>query len=102
MDKEKIKKNLPPDQQIKKMVRASRIINDFSRLKILAILSSGELNVNQISSLMEISPSAVSHQLNLLRSSNLVKFRKKGKESYYSLNFDREIVNTARKLLDNF
>ena len=51
----------------------------------MALLEAEELCVCDIASLMDVTQSAVSHQLRVLKSSKLVKFRKEGKTVYYSL-----------------
>ena len=51
----------------------------------LLLLEAEELCVCDIASLMDVTQSAVSHQLRVLKSSKLVKFRKEGKTVYYSL-----------------
>ncbi len=62
-----------------------KILGDSTRVKILYALFQEELCVCEISALLGMSQSAVSHQLRILRSSNLVKFRREGKAVYYSL-----------------
>jgi len=52
---------------------------------LYALLEAEELCVCDIASLMDVTQSAVSHQLRVLKSSKLVKFRKEGKTVYYSL-----------------
>lgn len=62
-----------------------KIFGDQTRLRILDALTNKPLCVNEISELLDISQSAVSHQLKNLRSSNLVKTEKVGKNVFYSL-----------------
>ena len=62
-----------------------KIFGDQTRLRILDILVNKPLCVNEISEILDISQSAVSHQLRNLRSSNLVKTEKIGKNVYYSI-----------------
>ena len=62
-----------------------KIFGDSTRIKILYALLEGELCVCDIAKLMEVTQSAVSHQLRVLKSSKLVKFRREGKTVYYSL-----------------
>lgn len=62
-----------------------KVLSDPTRLKILYALSIKEVCVCDLASLLEMSHSAISHQLRLMRSQNLVKFRKKGKNVFYSL-----------------
>lgn len=65
-----------------------KIFGDGTRLKILYVLDSHELCVCDISSALKMTSSAVSHQLRILRSSNLVKTRRDGKTIFYSLSDD--------------
>lgn len=61
------------------------ILGDSTRIKLLYALSHRELCVCDLASLLQMSQSAVSHQLRLLRTTNLVKYRKQGRIVYYSL-----------------
>lgn len=60
-------------------------LGDFSRVQIVWLLSKGEHNVGSIACSMEMSQPAVSHHLRTLRNLKLVKVRKDGRTSYYSL-----------------
>ena len=62
-----------------------KVFSDTTRLKILKVLLDGETCVNDISSKINVSSSAVSHQLSYLRRTNLVKTRKEGQVIYYSI-----------------
>jgi ArsR family transcriptional regulator, lead/cadmium/zinc/bismuth-responsive transcriptional repressor len=62
-----------------------KIFSDPTRVKILYALSQRELCVCDLASLLKMTHSAVSHQLRIMRNSNLVKFKKVGKNVYYSL-----------------
>lgn len=63
-----------------------KVFADPTRIQILTYLLEGEKSVGEIASGLEMSPSAISHQLNTLKMSNLVKSRREGKQIYYSLN----------------
>ena len=67
---------------------------DPTRLKIVYALLFNELCVHEIAEIVDVSISAVSHQLRLLKMLKLVKYRKVGKMIYYSLDDDH-----IRKLL---
>ena len=58
---------------------------DPTRVKILFLLLDGERCVNDIAEAVEISQSAVSHQLRLLKQMHLIKYRREGKNLLYSL-----------------
>ena len=73
---------------INDMTNFFKILGDNTRIKIILSIGEDELNVNGICEKIGMSKSAVSHQLALLRASRLVKFRKSGKEVFYSLDDD--------------
>lgn len=62
-----------------------KIFGDSTRVKIINVLLHTELCVNDISEQINVSQSAVSHQLRILKQSKLVKYRKDGQTIYYSL-----------------
>ena len=62
-----------------------KIFADSTRVKILCALSGSELNVTQLTSVVEMNQSAVSHQLRILRQSRLIRVRRDGKNMFYSL-----------------
>ena len=62
-----------------------KMYSDPTRLKILSLLFQEELCVCDISCLLEMTQSAVSHQLSVLRNNRLIKYRRDGKNIYYSL-----------------
>ena len=62
-----------------------KIFGDETRIRILDLLINKEFSVNEISRKLDVSQSAVSHQLKTLRSSTLVKTNKVGQTVYYSI-----------------
>ena len=62
-----------------------KIFGDQTRLKILDALTNKPLCVNEISELLDMNQSAISHQLKNLRASNLVRTEKVGNNVYYSI-----------------
>lgn len=84
------------DERAQMVAETFKILGDVTRIKILQTLSKRELCVCDISAVVEMSQSAVSHQLRLLRSSRLVKYRKEGKLAWYSL--DDEHVSELLQL----
>ena len=62
-----------------------KVFGDPTRLRVLDVLVNKPLCVNEISEILDISQSAISHQLKNLRASNLVKTEKIGKNVYYSI-----------------
>jgi len=79
------KAELLVDEDAQSIAETFKILGDPTRVKILHALSKRELCVCDISSVIAIGQSAVSHQLRLLRGARLVKHRKEGKMVWYSL-----------------
>lgn len=80
-----ILKEMLPDQIFRNLADTFKILDDPNRIKIIFSLSKQELCVCDIANLLGISPSAVSHQLRMLRALKIVKYRREGKMAYYSL-----------------
>ena len=81
----RVKSTFPKDETIFALADFYKIFGDTTRVKILYALDKNELCVCDISALLSMSISAVSHQLKILRDSNLVRTRRVGKVVYYSL-----------------
>ena len=79
------KVHLPDEDDMAELAELYKVFGDSSRVRILCTLSQQELCVCDLAELLRLSQSAVSHQLRVLKSSKLVKFRKEGKTVYYSL-----------------
>lgn len=62
-----------------------KIMSDLSRMKIIYVLTKGELCVQNICKKVDMTQTAVSYQLRILRSARLVKFRREGKKVFYSI-----------------
>ena len=84
----RLQDDLPDDEVLYDLAELFRVFGDSTRIKILYALFDSELCVNDIAQVVGISQSAVSHQLRLLKTSKLVKFRRDGKAMYYSLDDD--------------
>lgn len=65
-----------------------KVFGDPTRIKILQLLSIGEMCVCDITHVLEMTQSAISHQLKYLKQSGLVRNRKEGKVVYYMLDDD--------------
>ena len=81
----KVKSNMLDENILLNVADNFKIFSDPTRLKILQALYQRELCVCDLSAVLEANQSTISHQLRVLRSNNLVKFRKEGKMAYYSL-----------------
>lgn len=62
-----------------------KVFGDVTRIRLLQSLLAGEKNVGELADCLDMSQSAVSHQLRVLRQNLLVKYRKEGKTVFYSL-----------------
>lgn len=81
----RVREELPVDEVLYDLAELFKIFGDSTRIKILYALLESELCVCDLASLMDVTQSAVSHQLRVLKASKLVKFRREGKTVYYSL-----------------
>lgn len=85
---EKVQKQMLSQSTLDSMTQLFSVFSHSTRTKILVALSIEELCVCDVSALMNMSKSAVSHQLAVLKKSKLVKNRRDGKNIYYSLDDD--------------
>lgn len=82
---EKVRASLPEDETLKHVADLYKKFSDFTRVKIMYMLSVSELCVCDISDLLDMSQPAVSNHLKVLKQANLVKSRRQGKMMFYSL-----------------
>lgn len=82
---EEIKNKMPNEEVIQNMTELFKILGDETRSKILYVLEQGPLCVSEICECVEMTKSAVSHQLRILKQTKLVKSKRYGKEIIYSL-----------------
>ena len=82
---EKVKKILICDETLYDVAELFKAFADTTRIKIIAVLKDEELCVGAISELINVSQSAVSHQLRVLKNSKIVKPKRVGKQIFYSL-----------------
>lgn len=77
-----------PEERYSDLAELFKVFGDVTRIKILSLLLLEERSVGEIADGLGMTQSAISHQLNLLRRSKLVKSRRDGKSIYYSLDDD--------------
>ena len=82
---DKVKKDFPANQLINTLSDFFKIFGDTTRVKIMCALDKSEMCVGDISVLLDMTVSAVSHQLKILREASLVKTKRQGKIVFYSL-----------------
>ncbi len=90
-------KKMPEEELFDKLIDFYKLIGDSTRCKILFVLESHEMCVCDIAYTLGMSKSLISHQLKILKTNNVVKSRKNGKEVFYTLSDDhiREIFNVG-------
>jgi len=76
---------LPKEREIDDLSRLYKTLADPTRVRILLSLSRQELCVCDLAAILNMTVSAISHQLRLLKDSRLVKYRRDGKMALYSL-----------------
>ena len=81
----KVKSGLPSEEELCRLSELFKIFGDKTRVKILFSLFESEMCVCAIAELLEMEPSAISHQLKILRDAKLVTTRRSGKTVFYRL-----------------
>jgi DNA-binding transcriptional ArsR family regulator len=92
------RQQLLPARTVEGLAETFRVLGDPTRVRILDALATGELCVCDIASLVNISESAVSHQLRLLRGMRLVRPRRAGRLVYYAVD-DHHILELLRQAM---
>jgi len=80
-----VKARMPEEEKLYDLAELFKVFGDTTRIKILWALAESDMCVCDIASLLNMTQSAISHQLRVLKQVRLVKFRKEGKIVYYSL-----------------
>ena len=88
---EDLKRRLPSDETIYDLSELYKVFGDSTRTKILSCLTIRDLNVGELAEVMNMSISAVSRQLRVLKNAKLVRGTKSGKEVRYALD-DNHVV----------
>ena len=81
----KVTTEMPQDETLYDLAELFKIFGDSTRIKILYALFEAELCVCDMARLLGLTQTAVSHQLRVLKNNKLVKFRREGKNIFYSL-----------------
>ena len=85
---EQVQEEMPEEEILYDLAELFKVFGDSTRIKILYVLFQSEMCVCDIAQLLNLSTSAISHQLRVLKQSQLVKFRREGKTVYYALDDD--------------
>ncbi len=82
---ERVKAMLPQDEDLLDLADLFKLFSDGTRVKMLYALLESELCVCDLSEVLGMTQSAISHQLRTLRTGKMVKFRREGSTLFYSL-----------------
>ena len=88
---ERIRTRMLTGQSLQSVAEVFKLLGDPTRVRLLDALSHGERCVCDLATLVELSESAVSHQLRLLRTARLVRVRRVGRLAFYNLD-DHHVI----------
>ena len=80
-----VTEKMPSDEQLFDLSELFKVFGDSTRMRILFVLLEAEVCTCDLAEILNMTPSAISHQLNALKRAHLVKSRREGKSVYYSL-----------------
>jgi ArsR family transcriptional regulator, lead/cadmium/zinc/bismuth-responsive transcriptional repressor len=89
---EEVQQHMPEEESLYDLADFFKVFGDSTRIKILWALDKAEMCVCDLAVLLNMTKSAISHQLKTLRQEKLVKYRREGKNSFYSLQ-DEHVKN---------
>lgn len=95
-----VKKKMVSTEKLLELSELFKVLGDHTRIRILHALFQSELCVCDLSAILDMSQSAISHQLRVLRTTKVVKHRKDGKNVYYSLD-DQHIFSILNTGMDH-
>ena len=87
-------------QKAQRMAEFFSLLGDANRLRLLSVLAAQELCVCDLAATLDMSESAVSHQLRALRALRLVSYRKQGRQVFYRL-LDRHVLELYRAVAEH-
>ncbi len=82
---ETVEQEMPEEEILYDLAELFKVFGDSTRIKILYVLFQSEMCVCDIAQLLNMSQSAISHQLRVLKQAQLVKYRREGKTVFYAL-----------------
>lgn len=80
-----VQEKMPDEELLKELADFYKVFADSTRVKILCVLLESEMCVCDLAEILEMTQSAISHQLRILKQMKLVKNRREGKTVFYSL-----------------
>ncbi len=97
---EKVRPNMPEMNVLYELSDFFKVMGDSTRIQLLWALEESAMCVGDLAVLLNMTKSAVSHQLKVLRTAKLVRSAKKGKNVYYALN-DFHVKTILEKALEH-
>ena len=93
-----VNETLPDETELYDLAELFKVFGDSTRIRILFVLFEAEVCVCDLAKVLNMTQSAISHQLRILKQNKLVKSRREGKSIFYSLADDhvRTIINQGR------
>ncbi len=95
-----VKEKMPQEESLYDLAELFKVFGDTTRIKILWALAEAEMCVCDIAVLLNMTQSAISHQLRVLKQARLVKYRKDGKIVFYTLD-DEHVKQIFSQGLDH-
>ena len=99
-----VDETLPEETELYDLAELFKVFGDSTRIRILFVLFEAEVCVCDLAKALNMTQSAISHQLRILKQNKLVKSRREGKSIFYSLADDhvRTIINQGREHIEEF
>ena len=91
---------MPDEDELYDLAELFKIFGDSTRIRILTVLFGEEMCVCDIAEALQMNQSAVSHQLKILKQANLVRYKRSGKNVFYTLS-DSHVRDIIEKALDH-
>lgn len=97
-----VRETMPEESELYDLAELFKVFGDSTRIRILFVLFEAEVCVCDLASALNMTQSAISHQLRILKQNKLVKSRREGKSVFYSLADDhvRTIINQGREHIE--
>ena len=97
-----VRETMPEETELSDLAELFKVFGDSTRIRILFVLFEAEVCVCDLASALNMTQSAISHQLRILKQNKLVKSRREGKSVFYSLADDhvRTIINQGREHIE--
>ena len=99
---EKVRAGLPDEDELYDLAELFKVFGDSTRIRILYVLFQSELCVCDLAEALQMTQSAISHQLKILKQAKLVTGRREGKSVFYALADDhvRSIIDQGREHIE--